>query len=107
MALIEAYKKNGKSLIVIDAPLLFEANMQTVCDATLSIVAQKDIRLERIIKRDSLDIESAVARINVQKDDEFYSASSDYTINNNGDEAMLLNTALNTLFDIGVIINGK
>ncbi len=113
-AIIDEIKSKLKSrenlkagLTVIDAPLLFEANLEKLCDVTLAVTASKDIRLERIMKRDNIDKESALSRINVQNDDSIYSQKATYTVLNDGGKEELISATNEIINDIGVIINGK
>ena len=41
-------RATGKSLAVVDAPLLLEANLATECDAVLFVDAPRDLRLARV-----------------------------------------------------------
>ena len=68
---------------VIDAPLLIEAGVNKLCDRVLVVYADREIRAERIAKRDGIDMDSALLRINSQKSYEFYSENSDFFITNN------------------------
>jgi len=77
-------------LTVIDAPLLFEAGLDRLCDVTLCILADHDTRVKRIMSRDGLTEEEADARIQAQKNDDYYKSRCHYTLCNNHDpEAML------------------
>ncbi len=75
----------GAKACAIDAPLLIEAGLTSDCDLTVAVLADKQIRSERIAKRDRIDISSAMARINSQKPDEYYVQGSDKVLYNNGD----------------------
>lgn len=79
----------GAPVCVIDAPLLIEAGLMDTCDFTIAVLADKEIRLDRIMKRDNIDIERAKKRINSQKNDDFYTENSDFTVFNNSDKAQL------------------
>ena len=72
--------------VIIDAPLLIEAKLDELCDFIIAVVADEDIKLERICKRDNLDIQTAKSRLKIQKHDDFYKSKSDFTITNNGQE---------------------
>ena len=72
--------------ILLDAPTLFESGMDLVCDKTLTVLADKEIRLKRIIERDKLTITGAKERMNAGKDDDFYRNRADYIVCNNSDE---------------------
>ena len=84
MRRIKAMETAGKTAVIIDAPLLFESGFDGCCDIIISVTAQKNERIKRIISRDNLSLEQAVRRIENQKDDDFFSAHSDYIIKNNG-----------------------
>lgn len=83
------YEKNGAKLLIIDAPTLFEAGYDKSCDITVSILAPKNIRVERISERDEISIDDAVLRTNAQKDDSFYYERSDRIIINDSTEDAL------------------
>ena len=72
-------------IAVFDAPLLIECGYHERCDAVVSVLADREVRIARLVKRDSLDRDAICARLNAQKKDIFYISSSDYIIYNNGD----------------------
>lgn len=76
---------NGAKIIVFDAPQLFESNADVFCDVIISVVADANIRTERICRRDGISYEQAQMRINAQLDEQFFKENSDYVIDNNGD----------------------
>ncbi len=67
---------------IIDAPLLFEANLDQACDKVIVLVADEDLKIERICSRDNIDKETAKKRLKIQKDDEYYISRADYVIKN-------------------------
>ena len=92
----------GAPVCVIDAPLLIEAGLNSMCDFVIGVLADKDIRIKRIIARDNIDIERATRRIDSQKSDEFYINSSDYTVYNNSDKQALFDSLRDILTQQGV-----
>ncbi|MDD7470357.1 MAG: dephospho-CoA kinase [Oscillospiraceae bacterium] len=76
----EAFKTH--SVAVVDAAAVIESGFYKSCDCLITVYAPESIRLERIMRRDSLTKEEAMRRINAQKDDEFYFSKSDIIINN-------------------------
>ena len=72
-----------KKLVIIDAPLLFEAELDKLCDYTIGIISQKDLQIERICKRDQISKEVAEQRLNIQENNDFFKARCDYIIENN------------------------
>ena len=75
--------KNTIDLIVIDAPLLIESGLDKLCDYIISIIADEDIKIKRICKRDNLSLDTARKRLNIQKEDKYYIENSDFVISNN------------------------
>lgn len=86
---ISALQDSGETRIVLDAPQLFEASAQNLCDCVISVLADKETRLERIMARDNISQEQALSRINAQKSDEFFTENSDFVIYNNSDTEAL------------------
>jgi len=76
---------NGYDVVVIDAPALFESGIDKSCDIVVSVVADENIRLQRIMKRDNIDADSAQLRIKAQYDEEYYKSHSDIIIKNDSD----------------------
>ena len=68
---------------LIDAPLPNTYNI--ACDKTVSVIAPKEVRLERIMKRDVISREQAEHRIASQISDDEYIALADAVIVNDGD----------------------
>lgn len=60
---IEAAKATGCPGVLIDAPLLFTARLDRICDAVVYVDADKDVRLARILARDGITEENARRRI--------------------------------------------
>ncbi len=83
---IEKYREDGYSAVVVDAPTLFESGLDRDCDTTLAICAPRDIRLERIMKRDGISLERAEARISRQISEEELRRICDRVIYNGGSE---------------------
>ena len=71
--------------VLLDAPTLFESGIDSMCTATIAVLADKDIRLSRITERDNIDTESALLRISAGKSDAFYKSKANHIIYNNND----------------------
>ena len=100
---VETYRSFNLIACIIDAPLLIEAGLCEECDLTLSVLANKEKRVERISLRDSISIFDAEKRIESQKDDVFYIQNTDYTLNNDSDIDSLLSSAIRILSERRVI----
>ena len=83
-AIVEMCKKAAEGLCVLDAPQLFEAEMQGDCYKVISVTAPEEIRLKRITERDALTAEQAQQRLSAQHSEEYYTSKSDYIIINDG-----------------------
>ena len=77
-----AYSKRGCLLCIYDAPVLFEGQMETLCDKTCAVLAARNTRIARIMARDAITEEYAALRIDAQKDDAFYRERCDYVVQN-------------------------
>ncbi|MBR5773733.1 MAG: dephospho-CoA kinase [Clostridia bacterium] len=82
---IEVLRASGETKIILDAPQLFEAGADKLCDYVISVLADRATRLERIMERDNITEEQALSRINAQKSDDFFVENSDFVIYNNSD----------------------
>lgn len=80
-----SYSLGGAPLGVVDAPVLFESGFDSECDIIVSVIADKNIRIERIICRDGIGREEAERRIAAQMSDEQLISKSDFVIYNNSD----------------------
>ena len=72
--------------IVIDAPLLAEAGLADICDDIWVVYADSEVRIKRIIERDSITEEQARKRIASQKSWEEYKALGAVIIDNSSDD---------------------
>ena len=80
---VDAAREQKKD-VVIDAPLLFEAGLDKICDVTVGVVADEKIRFERAMKRGGITEENLSRRIMLQPENEFYASKCNYIIENNG-----------------------
>lgn len=103
LRLLEIYKKRGDKAVAVDAPLLFEASFDKMCDFCITVLAPRTLRLERIIMRDNLSKESAEARLAAQKTDDYYTSRSKYTIINDSDKEKTLDQLKCILVTEGLI----
>lgn len=71
-----------EKLIVIDAPLLFESNLDKSCDFVIGVIANKMQKIERICKRDNITEEMAKKRLEIQITEEEIRKRANYIIEN-------------------------
>lgn len=82
--------EEGYHYIIIDAPTLFESGAYKSCNMIISVLSDKNERIKRIVQRDNITEEQAIARINSQLSEEFFKENSDFIISNDSDRADLL-----------------
>ena len=96
----EAKAEGTATAIIVDAPLLLEAKLETVCDLVWVVYAEPEVRAQRVMVRDGITCELAKARIANQKSWDEYKAAADTVIDNSKDLSYLegqLNEILKTL----------
>ena len=89
LALLDEYASQGYTAAVIDAPLLIEAGLHEKCDRVVAVLAEREVRVERLMKRDGLSREQIAARLDAQPDVSFYIGHADILTYNNGSEEEL------------------
>jgi dephospho-CoA kinase len=83
--LLRDFDNRGYYAAVVDAPVLFESGFDSECDVTACVVSSEERRIARIIERDHISREIAVARLDAQNSDAYISARTDFVIVNDGD----------------------
>ena len=81
--------KEQYDCIILDVPLLFESKLNEICDYTIGVIAKEEDKICRICKRDNINREKAIQRINSQPSDEFYINNCDYIIDNSNLEEII------------------
>jgi dephospho-CoA kinase len=85
-SIISELEKSGAEFAAIDGAVIIGSSIEDLCAFIVSVLADREIRLKRIISRDNLSREQAENRLNSQPSDEFYVENSSYVIYNNGNE---------------------
>lgn len=80
---IDIAEKNGESIVLLDAPTLFEAGANKLCNIIVSCIADSKTRVRRIMSRDGITEQLALDRLASQHSDEFFKDNSEYIIENN------------------------
>lgn len=81
---LEENRQGGAKATIIDAPVLFESGFDDLCDVTICVTAPSDVKLQRIILRDNITAEKAMARLKSQLPDDRLRELCDYEIINDG-----------------------
>lgn len=96
-------RENGCPAAIFDAPQLFEAGADRICNVIVSVLAAPEIRLARIMMRDGIPEDAARARMAAQKSDGFFRKHSDYVVENNGGTDSLADAVRRILSETGVL----
>ena len=73
----------------LEIPLLFSAKCPIEIDLSIAVVADTEVRIERIMKRDACGRDEAVRRMNNQLSDDVLREKADLVIENNGNSEHL------------------
>lgn len=84
--------ENKNKNIILDAPLLFEAGLEKICDKIIAVIADPETQITRIMERDGISYDIAKGRLDSQHTNEFFEKNCDYCILNNGSEQELIAT---------------
>ena len=77
-------RRSDSSLIVYEAPLLFEADAASRVDEVLVVFVDPEIQVARLCARDGIEREAALAKIAAQWHQSDKLARADYVIDNSG-----------------------
>ncbi len=76
--------KDRPPLAAIDAIALVESGLSRLCDVTVAVTAPVEVRVARLMVRDSIPESYARARIAAQPSEDFFRTHCDYVLENNG-----------------------
>ena len=79
-----------EALFFMDIPLLFEQNYAAWFDETWLVYVNRDVQLERLMKRDQISKEAAESRLNSQWPLERKISLASHSIDNNGNQEQLI-----------------
>lgn len=74
--------------VVLDAPTLFEAGLDSMCRRIVAVSAPEQVRLERIRERDGLTEAQALQRLRAQPSASFYQERADVIVDTGGGDSL-------------------
>ena len=86
-----------EALFFMDIPLLFEQDYASWFDETWLVYVNRDVQLERLMKRDQISKEAAESRLNSQWPLERKISLASHTIDNNGNQEQLIDQVVQLL----------
>ena len=92
-------KKSSSKFIIYEAAILFESGSNKFCDYIITVAANFEDKIKRIIKRDNISKEQVLERMQHQLNDESKIRKSHFVINNSNisDTKIQVETILNLL----------
>ena len=90
-------------LAAIDAIALFEGGLAELCDVTVAVTAPAEVRVQRLMKRDSISEDYARNRIAAQHAESWFRARCDWILENNGTEMQFREKCLAFLENLDII----
>lgn len=80
----KAFALQGKTIIMMDIPLLYETDMQNIADRVICCACSQNKQLERLMLRDNISKDQALMRIGAQLPICDKIRNADYVIDTNG-----------------------
>ena len=81
---IETAREEGRPAVAVDAIALLESGLGELCDATVAVTADDELRVHRIMARDNISEEYARKRVGAQKPSRWFEEHCTYTLRNDG-----------------------
>lgn len=91
-------------LAAIDAIGLFEGGLAALCDVTVAVTAPEEVRIQRLMLRDSISEDYARSRIAAQHDEAWFRERCDHILENAGTEPEFREKCLAFLKNSNIII---
>lgn len=89
--------------VIMDIPLLFENDLQDTVDEVWLVYTSESVQIERLMKRNNLDLDQAKARVYSQISIDKKSRMADYVIDNLGSKSELETLLKQLLIEKGYI----
>lgn len=86
---LDKLRTKGQKICAIDAPLFFEAGLDTWCDVVCAVISPEEEQIQRICKRDGITKEDAKERVAKQIPSSVLREKVDVVIENKKDIAHL------------------
>lgn len=85
---LEWCEKQNSPYIIQESALTFESDLSKILDVVIGVYAPKELRIERVMKRDNVSREDVLKRMNKQMNEEKKLGLCDYIIINDGNEIL-------------------
>lgn len=95
--------RSAPSHSAIDAIALFESGLSDLCHTTVAVVAPTEARLRRLMARDGISREYALARLQAQPGEDWFRQRADHVLQNDGTIDAFATICLAFLDEIGIM----
>ncbi|SDC30460.1 MULTISPECIES: dephospho-CoA kinase [unclassified Candidatus Frackibacter] len=99
-ARVKKLREEGEEVIVVDVPLLIESNMVDIFDEIWVVYVSRKTQIQRLMERDQIDYEDAIAKIEAQLSLDKKKEYADRLIINEGSKDELKDKVLSIWRDI-------
>lgn len=98
--ILREHAMNGGTLAAIDAIELFSSGLAKRCTATVGVIADRDVRISRIMRRDGISREYAMMRVNAQRPNEYFIQKCSRVLENNGSQEEFIERCRKTFEEV-------
>ena len=98
--ILREHAMNGGTLAAIDAIELFSSGLAKRCTATVGVIASRDVRISRIMRRDGISREYAMMRVNAQRPNEYFIQKCSRVLENNGSQEEFIERCRKTFEEV-------
>ncbi len=63
-------EEQHQSIVFVESAIMFQSGLAKFCDAIIYVTAPRDLRIERVVKRNNVSVEQVVQRIDNQLSEE-------------------------------------
>ena len=98
--ILREHAMNGGTLAAIDAIELFSSGLAKRCTATIGVIADREVRIDRIMRRDGISREYAMMRVNAQRPNEYFIQKGSHVLENNGSQEEFIEKCRKTFEEV-------
>ena len=98
--ILREHAMNGGTLAAIDAIELFSSGLAKRCTATIGVIADREVRIDRIMRRDGISREYAMMRVNAQRPNEYFIQNCSRVLENNGSQEEFIERCRKTFEEV-------
>ena len=98
--ILREHAMNGGTLAAIDAIELFSSGLAKRCTATIGVIADRAVRIDRIMRRDGISREYAMMRVNAQRPNEYFIQKCSHVLENNGSQEEFIEKCRKTFEEV-------